>query len=175
VLEIRKQALQRRRRGQRRPAAPGAPQHEPRLQPRAHAAQRHQPAHLRARGAYFPPPRRLVGDRVRLVVRVRRGRDRWVPLTVMPLAERERAADQLPMAAHRPVGADLVPGPAEVILGLLVALLHPHPPPVPPHHPRRGGGRRLSMIVGYGSPDLLLRRGEARPTRPPAGYARLLG
>ena len=55
VAEMLKQAPQRRRRGQRRPAAPVAPQHDPRLQPGAHAAQRHRPAHLRAAGAYFPP------------------------------------------------------------------------------------------------------------------------
>jgi hypothetical protein len=49
-------------------------------------------------------------------------------------AERERTADQHPVAADRPVGADLEVAPAQLALDLLVALLDPVAQPIQPHH-----------------------------------------
>src|SRR4029453_16490624 len=70
-----------------------------------------------------------------------------------PPAERERAADQGPVAADRPGTADLEVGPAELPLDLLVALLDPVAQAVQAHllgqlSRRDGGGRRCPLATG---------------------------
>src|ERR671931_1396729 len=84
----------------------------------------------------FPPPRLQRGSRGgggrrrlwrRIAVLLRRCRgEREALLTVVVPTEGEGTADQGPVPPDRQVGAHLVLAPAQGVLRLLVALLHPH-------------------------------------------------
>src|SRR5919201_2413759 len=85
----------------------------------------------------FPPPglaaggwghrgRRHLGRRTETADRLpRRRSERWALLTQVVPTEREGAADQRPMPADRQIRAHLILVPAQGILRLLIALLHP--------------------------------------------------
>src|SRR5947209_17164561 len=90
----------------------------------------------------FPPPRRLLGDRVSLsgVVAALDG------ATVVVPAEREGTADQHPVAPDGTITPHLVVAPAQRSSGLLVALLHPVPQPVQPHDLGEVGRRHGAVL-----------------------------
>src|SRR5436305_6948241 len=71
----------------------------------------------------FPPPRRVLGDRVSLsgVVAALGGAAVVIPV------EREGTADQHPVAPDGTITPHLVVAPAQRSSGLLVALLYPVP------------------------------------------------
>src|SRR3989442_11846510 len=81
----------------------------------------------------FPPPRLPAGGGRRhlrdgtAVVLHRYRSERRALLTQVVPAEGEGTADQRPVPAHRQIGADLILAPAQGVLRLLIALLHPHP------------------------------------------------
>ena len=65
-----------------------------------------------------------------------------------PPAERKGAADQCPMAADGAIGVDLKVGPAQFLLDLLVALLHPLPQAAESYHLGQVGGGQVGMLGG---------------------------
>jgi hypothetical protein len=199
VPEMLKQSPQAGWRRQRRPAAPGAPAHAPRLQPGAHAAQRHRPAHLRAGRAYFPPPRRRVlraarghdsrdhasrrraaestephwGTRITPTGPAGRSRRPGRSLGRRPPdGRRRRAADDREVAARPELPlADADPCPWEGPANARLAdAAHPHPARMPR---RRAGGAHSAGIGGPRSSSAPPRaRGAGRSTTTSAAHAR---
>src|ERR671936_180269 len=101
----------------------------------------------RGRGAslllLLPPAPRLVGDGFGLDGQVAA---RGGAAVVVP-AKREGAADEGPVPPDGEVRADLIATPAQGCLGLLVALLHPHPQAIESDDLRQVGGRQRSLLL----------------------------
>lgn len=130
---------------------PGAPQHNPGLQPSTHGSQRDRPGHLWSRcfflADFFPgsctisrnllertpfPCKRLWNCLLHQCQRV---------AGVVP-TEGESATDQLPMPSNCLVAPDLILGPAQSVFDLLVALLRPLAQPREPDHFFQEGWRK---------------------------------
>ncbi len=158
------QGLQLRRRGRLGPCGPPALQHGPRGKPGAHRAQRLRPGRRRRRDGDVRPPLSAASLWPRYPTAVL-----WRVISEPGgPAEAERAVDQHLVPADRDIGADLEVGPAQLVLDLLVALLHPVPQAVDPHHLGQGCGRvravRLLRAAGAGQvgdqvPGGLVRQG----------------